>query len=81
MEAFHHCVVFVGEATIKNPEKMPPTLASTPGKLVAYIQSITEEIFDEETVVEIARRIEAYRLENTRQNTKAHIAYLKEKHR
>jgi hypothetical protein len=25
--------------------------------------------------------IEAYRLENTRQNTKAHIAYLKEKHR
>lgn len=81
MEAFHHVVVFIGDAVIKTPEKLPASVAANGYQMIQYIKSFTEEILDMESVDEIARRIEAYRLENSRKNAKAHVAYLKNKHR
>ncbi len=81
IEAFHNVVTFTGEATFKTPETLPPSVAKNGYALVQYIKSVKEEILDDESLQEIAHRIESYRLESTYRNARHHVAYLKEKHK
>ncbi len=77
MEAFEHVVVFVGEAIIKTPEKLPPSLLQGTSRLLKYIRSFTDEILYREDMAEIASRIVEGKLDNTFKNSRAHVKYVK----
>jgi len=75
---FKSVVVFVGDCEFKT--EMPPSVC-TLGNFTDYIKSFQELVFAEDELLEIKDKIEKGRLLPCHATNKAHVEYLKRKHK
>lgn len=73
-EAIHSVVVFAGESTFKSPM---PANVTRGGGYITYIKSFSEPVLSESQVQRAVSKIQAGRLEPTRETHRQHVQQLK----
>ncbi len=75
-EHFHSVVVFTSNAELKT--KMPSNVGHLK-EMIVYIKSFNEEVFDNQTILEIITLIQNIKLKQGRTTNRRHIKYLESK--
>ena len=76
--AFHSVVVFVGDCEFKT--ELPPNIC-TLANFDKFILGFQNKIFTPEQIAAICRKLESGRLEANRSTHRAHVEYLRDKHK
>lgn len=77
-ERFHSVVVFTSNAELKT--KMPNNVGHLK-EMMVYIKSFKEEVFDNNTKLEVINLVQSIKLKQGRKTNKQHVKYLKEEHK
>lgn len=77
-ELFHSVVVFTPNSELKT--KMPTNVGHLK-EMMLYIKSFNEEVFDNNTKLEIINFVQSVKLKQGRKANKQHVKYLKEEHK
>lgn len=77
-EVFHSVVVFTSNAELKT--KMPNNVGHLK-EMMVYIKSFNDDVFDNQTKLEIKNLVESIKLKQGRATNKQHVKYLKEEHK
>lgn len=77
-ERFHSVVVFTSNAELKT--KMPNNVGHLK-EMMVYIKSFNEEVFDNNTKLEVIKLVQSIKLKQGRKTNIQHVKYLKEEHK
>jgi hypothetical protein len=76
-ENFIHVIVFVGNCTLKNSNKLPDNILSHGGQISQFIRSKTVELFDPNQVITIIDSIKNIQLSRSFKTNREHVKYVK----
>ena len=75
---FFPVIVFVGDSSIKTINELPDYVTAGRKEMLRYIKSNTQKILDDNTLAAAYNMIESQRLENSKENTRKHVQYVRD---